>query len=66
MSLASPSMPSLAGSPFGWLTRLRLSHLLLVVCVAVVGWLVFVPLSALMLTAFTEDNIYGFGASDLR
>ncbi len=55
-------MRSLAGSPFGWLARLRLSHLLLVICVAVVGWLVFVPLSALLLTAFTEDNIYGFGA----
>jgi iron(III) transport system permease protein len=54
-------MRSLAGSPFGWLARLRLSHLLLVICVAVVGWLVFVPLSALLLTAFTEDNIYGFG-----
>ena len=62
MSFASPSMRSLAGSPFGWLARLRLSHLLLVICVAVVGWLVFVPLSALLLTAFTEDNIYGFGA----
>lgn len=61
MSLASPSMSSLAGWPFGWLARLRLSHLLLVICIAVVGWLVFVPLSALLLTAFTEDNIYGFG-----
>jgi iron(III) transport system permease protein len=62
VSLASPSISPPAGSPFGWLTRLRLSHLLLVVCVTVVGWLVFVPLSALLLTAFTEDNIYGFGA----
>jgi iron(III) transport system permease protein len=61
LSFASPSMPSLAGLPFGWLARLRLSHLLLLICVAVVGWLVFVPLSALLLTAFTEDNIYGFG-----
>lgn len=61
MSLAS-SRPSLPGLPFGGrLAKLRPAHLLLVGCVAITAWLVFVPLSALLFTAFTEDNIYGFG-----
>ena len=63
MSLASRSIQSLQASSFGWrLSRLRLSHVLLAGCVAIAAWLVFVPLSALLFTAFTEDNIYGFGA----
>ena len=62
-SRQSAACRSLPASPLvGWLARLRLSHVALVVCVAIVGWLVFVPLSALLFTAFTEDNIYGFGA----
>ena len=63
MSIASRSTPSLPGLPLGGrLAKLRPAHLLLAICVAIVAWLVFVPLSALLLTAFTEDNIYGFGA----
>jgi iron(III) transport system permease protein len=62
LSLVSRSMRSLQGSPLGWrLARIRLSHVLLAGCVIVAAWLVFVPLSALLFTAFTEDNIYGFG-----
>lgn len=62
MNLASSSKTLLPASPFfRRLARLRFSHLLLVGCVAIVVWLVFVPLSALLFTAFTEDNIYGFG-----
>ena len=63
MSLASRSMPSLPAAPLvGRLGRLRFTHVALIVCVAIMAWLVFVPLSALLVTAFTEDNIYGLGA----
>jgi iron(III) transport system permease protein len=44
------------------LSALRFFHILLFVCVLIATWLVIVPLSALFLTAFTEDNIYGLGA----
>jgi iron(III) transport system permease protein len=44
------------------LGNLRLSHFLLVGCVAIATWLVLIPLSALLFTAFTEDTIYGIGA----
>jgi iron(III) transport system permease protein len=45
---------------------LRLPNLLLVACVLVVVWLVFVPLSALIYNAFTEDTGFGPGAFSLE
>jgi iron(III) transport system permease protein len=42
-----------------------LPNLLLVACVAVAVWLVFVPLSALLYNAFTEDTGFGPGAFSL-
>jgi len=42
------------------------SHLLLVACAAVALWLVFVPLSALVYNAFTEDTGFGPGAFSLE
>jgi iron(III) transport system permease protein len=59
VSVASHDTPSLPGSLLG---RIRLSHVLLAIAVLIAAWLVFVPLSALLITAFTEDTIYGFGA----
>jgi len=44
----------------GWL---RPRNLALIACVIVAGWLVFVPLSALLYTAFTEDTGFGPGAA---
>jgi iron(III) transport system permease protein len=44
------------------LADIRLSHILLVACVLIATWLVLIPLSALLFTAFTEDTIYGIGA----
>ena len=38
---------------------------LLIVCIAIGMWLVFVPVAALLLTAFTEDTGLGFGAFTL-
>jgi iron(III) transport system permease protein len=38
---------------------------LLILCVAVCLWLVFVPIAGLLLTAFTEDTGLGFGAFTL-
>src|SRR5436305_13444184 len=40
---------------------LRPRNLALLACVLVAGWLVFVPLSALLYTAFTEDTGFGPG-----
>ncbi len=37
-------------------------NILLIVCVAIAGWLVLVPVVALLVTAFTEDTGMGFGA----
>ncbi len=42
-----------------------LPNLMLVGCVVVVVWLVFVPLSALLYNAFTEDTGFGPGALSL-
>jgi iron(III) transport system permease protein len=44
----------------------RLPSLLLVACVLVAVWLVFVPLSALIYNAFTEDTGFGPGAFSLE
>jgi iron(III) transport system permease protein len=45
---------------------LRWQHLLLGACVLVAAWLVFVPLAALLFTAFTEDTGFGPGAFTLQ
>ena len=54
---------TLAGGRAAWL---RPRNLALVVCVLVAGWLVFVPLSALLYTAFTEDTGFGPGPASFR
>ncbi len=43
----------------------RLPNLLLAACVIVAVWLVFVPISALLYNAFTEDTSFGPGAFSL-
>ena len=43
-----------------------LPNILLVACVVVAVWLVFVPLSALLYNAFTEDTGFGPGAFSLE
>ena len=60
----------LAGQPAGAVVsravRLAtLPNILLVACVVVAVWLVFVPLSALLYNAFTEDTGFGPGAFSL-
>src|SRR5215831_5835330 len=45
---------------------LRPRNLALAVCVLIAGWLVFVPLAALLYTAFTEDTGFGPGPASLR
>jgi iron(III) transport system permease protein len=45
---------------------IRPRNLLLIGCVLVAGWLVFVPLSALFYTAFTEDTGFGPGPASLQ
>jgi iron(III) transport system permease protein len=45
---------------------LRPRNLALLVCVLIAGWLVFVPLSALLYTAFTEDTGFGPGPATLQ
>ena len=60
----------LAGQPAGAAVsravRLAtLPNILLVACVVVAVWLVFVPLSALLYNAFTEDTGFGPGAFSL-
>jgi iron(III) transport system permease protein len=47
------------------LPRWRRPNFLLIVCVAIGLWLVLVPLTGLLLTAFTEDTGLGFGAFTL-
>jgi iron(III) transport system permease protein len=48
--------------PVRWL---RLPNLLLAACVVLAVWLVFVPVSALIYNAFTEDTSFGPGAFSL-
>jgi iron(III) transport system permease protein len=57
-----------AGSTLGrrLAAMLRLRNIALAVCVALAGWLVFVPMSALFYTAFTEDTGFGPGAASLQ
>jgi len=47
-------------------TWLRPRNLALAACVLIAGWLVFVPLSALLYTAFTEDTGFGPGPASLQ
>ena len=60
----------LAGQPAGAAVSravglATLPNILLVACVVVAVWLVFVPLSALLYNAFTEDTGFGPGAFSL-
>jgi iron(III) transport system permease protein len=60
----------LAGRPTGAAVSravrlVTLPNILLVACVIVAVWLVFVPLSALLYNAFTEDTGFGPGAFSL-
>jgi iron(III) transport system permease protein len=48
-----------------WSAYLRLSNFVLVGCVAVAVWIVFVPVAALFYNAFTEDTGFGPGAFSL-
>jgi iron(III) transport system permease protein len=61
--LEEPADPALAGRTSAWL---RPRNLALAVCVLIAGWLVFVPLSALLYTAFTEDTGFGPGPASLQ
>jgi iron(III) transport system permease protein len=55
--------PQPAGAAVSRAVRLAtLPNILLVACVVVAVWLVFVPLSALLYNAFTEDTGFGPGA----
>jgi iron(III) transport system permease protein len=45
---------------------MRPRNLALAACVLIAGWLVFVPLSALLYTAFTEDTGFGPGPASLQ
>jgi iron(III) transport system permease protein len=56
---------SLAVPQFLPAAALRLPNLLLAACVVIAGWLVFVPLSALFYTAFSEDTAFGPGGPTL-
>lgn len=47
------------------LVSLRPANIMLVVCVVVAAWLVIVPLSALIYTAFSEDVLFGAGGFTL-
>ena len=46
-------------------TLASLPNLMLVACVVLAVWFVFVPLSALLYNAFTEDTGFGPGALSL-
>jgi iron(III) transport system permease protein len=67
LSLANLRIDQLAQAPVagkaGWL---RPRNLALAACVLLVGWLVFVPLAALLYTAFTEDTGFGPGPFSLQ
>src|SRR5215212_10667726 len=63
LRLEEPADPALAGRAAAWL---RPRNLALAACVLIAGWLVFVPLSALLYTAFTEDTGFGPGPATLQ
>ena len=58
--------PVAEGRPWSVAALLRPRNLALLVCVLIAGWLVFVPLSALLYTAFTEDTGFGPGPATLQ
>jgi iron(III) transport system permease protein len=62
LSLVNARLESSTGVASPWRVPrwLRVRNLMLVACVLLAGWLVFVPLAALFYTAFTLDT--GFGA----
>src|SRR4030081_1284164 len=70
--MATPVRPAVSGA-VSWVqdngeryTRwLTLPNVLLIACVVVAVWFVFVPLSALLYNAFTEDTGFGPGAFSL-
>ena len=61
MSLANLRLEQPADHAAGRGAWIRPRNLLLIACVLIAGWLVFVPLSALFYTAFTEDTGFGPG-----
>jgi iron(III) transport system permease protein len=63
LRLEEPADPALGGRTAAWL---RPRNLALAACVLIAGWLVFVPLSALLYTAFTEDTGFGPGPASLQ
>jgi iron(III) transport system permease protein len=54
----------MGGSALRW--HIGLPSLLLLACIAVAAWLVFVPVAALLFNAFTEDTGFGPGALSLE
>jgi iron(III) transport system permease protein len=68
LSLANVRLDRIAAGPLshGALAWLRPRNLLLAICVLLAGWLVFVPLAALLYTAFTEDTGFGPGPASLK
>ncbi len=50
----------------GLAQSLRPANLVLLICAAIAGWLVLVPLAALFYTAFAEDTPFGPGGFTLR
>jgi len=67
LSIANGRLDALPGmSVIGRLgDRATSAAVMLAICIAVVAWLVFVPLSALLYNAFTEDTGFGPGAFSL-
>jgi iron(III) transport system permease protein len=61
--LEEPADRTIADRAAAWL---RPRNLALAGCVLIAGWLVFVPLSALLYTAFTEDTGFGPGPATLQ
>lgn len=66
MSLANLRLEQPADHAAERVAWLRPRNLLLIACVLIAGWLVFVPLSALFYTAFTEDTGFGPGPASLQ
>jgi len=64
VSIANARLDGLpgAGAAGRFAALLSLPNVLLVGCVVVAVWFVFVPLSALVYNAFTEDTGFGPGA----
>jgi iron(III) transport system permease protein len=68
LSLAHARLDQRPGGAFarGVAAWLRPRNLALAACVVIAGWLVFVPLAALLYTAFTEDTGFGPGPASLK